>query len=201
VSLLRGVDAERFDLAAFVGTAGRADAVRPLRLSAPWADVDARRADRVRGTPLVAARLGRFALRDRHRGRHGTRDPQDRRIPSTCGTPVAVSSPDELDDDFRKRHPRFTGENLERHHRLAERVRELADQKGVRPAQRALAWVLSRGEDVVPIPGTKRRGYLEHSAAASEIELTDEELERLDAEFPRGAAAGDRCAGMSSVGR
>jgi aryl-alcohol dehydrogenase-like predicted oxidoreductase len=112
------------------------------------------------------------------------------------------SSPDELaDDDFRKRHPRMSGENFERNSALAERVRELADQKDCTPAQLALAWVLSRGDDVVPIPGTKRRTYLEQNAAASDIELTDEELAQLDHDFPAGAAAGDRYADMSSIGR
>jgi aryl-alcohol dehydrogenase-like predicted oxidoreductase len=112
------------------------------------------------------------------------------------------SSPDELDEqDFRKHHPRFSGENLERNRRLAERVREIAAEKGVTPAQLALAWVLSRGEDVVPIPGTKRRTYLEQNAAAAEVTLSDKELARLDEAFPRGAAAGDRYADMSSIGR
>jgi aryl-alcohol dehydrogenase-like predicted oxidoreductase len=111
-------------------------------------------------------------------------------------------SPDELDeDDFRKRHPRFSGDNLERNRRLAMRVHELAEEKGVAPAQLALAWVLSRGDDVVPIPGTKRRTYLEQNAAAVDVELTGEELERLDEEFPRGAAAGERYADMSTVNR
>jgi aryl-alcohol dehydrogenase-like predicted oxidoreductase len=112
------------------------------------------------------------------------------------------SSPDELDEgDFRKNHPRFSGENLEPNRRLAERVREIAGEKGVAPAQLALAWVLSRGDDVVPIPGTKRRRYLEENVAASDVTLTDEELARLDDAFPRGAAAGDRYADMSSIGR
>ena len=111
-------------------------------------------------------------------------------------------TPDELDeDDFRKRHPRFSGDNLEPNRRLAEHVQEISAEKGVTPAQLALAWVLSRGEDVVPIPGTKRRSYLEQNAAVPEVTLTAEELERLDEAFPRGAAAGDRYADMSSIGR
>jgi aryl-alcohol dehydrogenase-like predicted oxidoreductase len=109
------------------------------------------------------------------------------------------TSPEELaEDDFRKRHPRFVGENFDRNKRIAERVREVAEAKGVTPAQLALAWVLSRGEDVVPIPGTKRRTYLEQNAAATEIELTDEELAQLD---DLGEAAGDRYADMSTVDR
>jgi aryl-alcohol dehydrogenase-like predicted oxidoreductase len=109
------------------------------------------------------------------------------------------TSPDELDEgDFRKNHPRFQGDNLERNRRLVETVNEIAEAKGVTPAQVALAWVLSRGDDVVPIPGTKRRTYLEQNAAASQVELTDEDLQRLDA---LGNAAGDRYADMSSIGR
>jgi aryl-alcohol dehydrogenase-like predicted oxidoreductase len=112
------------------------------------------------------------------------------------------SSPEELsDDDFRRHHPRMTGENFERNRALADRVRELAAEKGCTPAQLALAWVLSRGDDVVPIPGTKRREYLEQNAAASDVELSDEELNQLDEAFPVGAAAGDRYADMSSIGR
>jgi aryl-alcohol dehydrogenase-like predicted oxidoreductase len=112
------------------------------------------------------------------------------------------ASPDELSEgDFRKNHPRLQGENFEQNSALAERVRELAEEKGCTPAQLALAWVLSRGDDVVPIPGTKRRTYLEQNAAAAEITLTDDELERLDEAFPPGAAAGQRYADMSSIGR
>jgi aryl-alcohol dehydrogenase-like predicted oxidoreductase len=108
-------------------------------------------------------------------------------------------SPDELaDNDFRKRHPRFQGENFERNKRIAERVHELAEAKGVTPAQLALAWVLSRGDDVVPIPGTKRRTYLEENAASVDVELTAAELEELDA---LGEGAGDRYADMSTVNR
>src|SRR3954449_7462703 len=112
------------------------------------------------------------------------------------------SSPDELDDgDFRKNHPRFQGDNLERNRQLAETVKEVAEEKGVTPAQIALAWVLSRGDDVVPIPGTKRRTYLEQNAAASEVELSADELREIDEAFPPGAAAGNRYADMSSIGR
>jgi aryl-alcohol dehydrogenase-like predicted oxidoreductase len=109
------------------------------------------------------------------------------------------TSPDELDDgDFRKNHPRFTGENLERNVKLAEHVKALAESKGVTPAQVAIAWVLSRGDDVVPIPGTRRRTYLEQNAAASDIELTAQELAELD---EIGEAAGDRYSDMSAVNR
>jgi aryl-alcohol dehydrogenase-like predicted oxidoreductase len=109
------------------------------------------------------------------------------------------ASPDELDEgDFRKNHPRFQGDNLEHNRRIAEAVKEIALEKGVTPAQVALAWVLSRGDDVVPIPGTKRRTYLEQNAAASEVELSGDELTRLG---DLGNAAGRRYADMSSIGR
>jgi aryl-alcohol dehydrogenase-like predicted oxidoreductase len=108
-------------------------------------------------------------------------------------------SPEDLaDDDFRRQGPRFTGANLEANRQLAARVQELAEEKGVTAAQLALAWVLAQGTDVVPIPGTKRRSYVEQNAAAVDIELSDDELDRL-AELP--AAAGERYdeAGMRSV--
>jgi aryl-alcohol dehydrogenase-like predicted oxidoreductase len=112
------------------------------------------------------------------------------------------SSPDELaEDDFRRRHPRMSGENFDRNRALADGVRELAEEKGCTPAQLALAWVLSRGDDVVPIPGTKRREYLEQNVAASEVDFTALELQELDEAFPPGAAAGDRYVDMSSIGR
>jgi aryl-alcohol dehydrogenase-like predicted oxidoreductase len=101
------------------------------------------------------------------------------------------SSSEELDEgDFRRYGPRFTGANAEHNRTLAERVRELARAKGVTPGQLALAWVLSRGEHVVPIPGTKRRGYLEENIAAADVELRPEEAERIADAVP--AAAGER---------
>ncbi len=110
------------------------------------------------------------------------------------------SSPDELDEnDFRRSGPRFTGENLDANLKLAAKVAEIADGNGVTAAQLALAWVLAQGDDLVPIPGTKRRTYLEQNAGAADIELTADDLARIDAEVPR--AAGDRYneAGMASV--
>jgi aryl-alcohol dehydrogenase-like predicted oxidoreductase len=110
------------------------------------------------------------------------------------------TSPDELDEgDFRRRGPRFTGDNLETNLGLAAKVRELADEKGVTPAQLALAWVLAQGDDLVPIPGTKRRRYLEQNAGAVDVELTEEELARIASELPE--AAGERYdeAGMANV--
>ena len=103
------------------------------------------------------------------------------------------------EDDFRRRNPRFQGENFARNMELVERVRELAREKGATPAQLALAWVHHRGEDVVPIPGTKRRRYLEQNVVATRIALSDDDLRRLDEAAPAGAAAGDRYADMSSV--
>jgi len=112
------------------------------------------------------------------------------------------SSPEELtEDDFRRHHPRMQGENFEQNRALAEHVRELAEEKGCTPAQLALAWVLSRGDDVVPIPGTKRRTYLEQNAAAADVTFSEDELRHIDAAFPPGAAAGQRYADMSSIGR
>ncbi len=111
------------------------------------------------------------------------------------------SSPEDLDDgDFRKYGPRFTGQNLESNRRLAERVKEIAEEKGITPGQLALAWVLGRGEDIVPIPGTKRVSYLEENLGAADVALSAEDAERIAQEIP--AAAGDRYdpAGMTTVG-
>jgi aryl-alcohol dehydrogenase-like predicted oxidoreductase len=103
------------------------------------------------------------------------------------------------EDDFRRVSPRFEGENFDRNLELVERVEEIAEEKGVTAGQLALAWVLAQGEDIVPIPGTKRVSYLEQNVAAVEIELSDEDLRRLDKVAPAGAAAGDRYADMSPV--
>jgi aryl-alcohol dehydrogenase-like predicted oxidoreductase len=107
----------------------------------------------------------------------------------------AITSPADFeDDDFRKNHPRFQGEAFVANLRLVDAVRELAAEKGATPGQLALAWVLAQGEDVVPIPGTKRRSYLEENVAAAAVELTPEDLARLEAIAPPGAAAGGRYA-------
>jgi aryl-alcohol dehydrogenase-like predicted oxidoreductase len=109
-------------------------------------------------------------------------------------------SPEELDrGDFRRHGPRFTGENLQANLRLAAKVEQIAADKGITAAQLALAWVLAQGEDLVPIPGTKRRIYLEQNAAAVDVELTPEDLERIDAEIPAPAGARYDEAGMASV--
>jgi aryl-alcohol dehydrogenase-like predicted oxidoreductase len=110
------------------------------------------------------------------------------------------TAPEELDEgDFRRYGPRFTGENLRENLKLAERVKELAEEKGITPGQLALAWVLSRGEQIVPIPGTKRRSYLEENLAAANVKLSVEESQRIADAVP--AAAGERYeeAGMRTV--
>jgi aryl-alcohol dehydrogenase-like predicted oxidoreductase len=113
-----------------------------------------------------------------------------------------IASPADLEEgDFRRDNPRFQGENFQRNLDLVARVEEIADEKGRTPGQIALAWLLSRGEDIVPIPGTKRVRYLEENAEAVDVELSDEELERIEQAFPRGAAAGERYPDMSSIDR
>jgi aryl-alcohol dehydrogenase-like predicted oxidoreductase len=101
-------------------------------------------------------------------------------------------SDDLSDDDFRRHHPRFEGENLQSNQRLAEAVEQIAREKGCTPAQLALAWLLARGEDIVPIPGTKRVRYLEENVKALDVRLEAGEVSRLEAAFPKGAAAGER---------
>jgi aryl-alcohol dehydrogenase-like predicted oxidoreductase len=147
-----------------------------------------------------------------------TRDPEDNGVLATVrelGIGFVAYSPlgrgfltgrfqsfeDLPEDDFRRNNPRFQGENFARNLDLVERVREIAEEKGVTPGQLALAWVLAQGDDIVPIPGTKRREYLEENLRAAEIELSDEDLERLDEAAPRGSAAGQRYPDMSSVHR
>ena len=110
------------------------------------------------------------------------------------------TSPDELDqDDFRRSGPRFTGENLQANLGLAAKVAEIAQEKGITPAQLALAWVLAQGEDLVPIPGTKRRRYLEENAQAADVELNADDLGRIDAELPEVSGERYNEAGMASV--
>ncbi len=105
----------------------------------------------------------------------------------------AIQRPEDLaDDDFRRANPRFQGENFARNLELVKTVQGLAQQKGVTPAQLALAWVLAQGEHIVPIPGTKRRRYLEENVAADDITLTAAELQVIDRVFSSGAVAGER---------
>jgi len=115
-----------------------------------------------------------------------------------------IKSVDDLaPDDFRRTNPRFAGDNFQKNLDLVEAVSAIAADKGVTAAQLALAWVLAQGEDLVPIPGTRRIATLEQNAAAADIVLTADDLARIEAVFPRGAAAGERYApgGMSSLNR
>jgi aryl-alcohol dehydrogenase-like predicted oxidoreductase len=111
-------------------------------------------------------------------------------------------SPDDFpEDDFRRNHPRFTGENFQKNLQLVEEVEAMAREKGCTTAQLALAWVLAQGEDIVPIPGTKHVKYLDDNIGALEVKLSRDDLDRLDAILPPGAAAGQRYheRGMAAV--
>ena len=146
-----------------------------------------------------------------------TRDPEDEILPTVRELDIGfvaysplgrgflsgrITSPEDLDpDDFRRRNPRFQGENFDRNLELVERVREIAEEKDVTPAQLALAWVLRQGDDIVPIPGTKRVRYLEENAGAAEVELSDADLARIEEAFPRGATSGERYPDMSTIDR
>jgi aryl-alcohol dehydrogenase-like predicted oxidoreductase len=113
-----------------------------------------------------------------------------------------IKSFDDLaEDDYRRNSPRFQGENFQKNLDLVKRIEEIAAGKGCTSAQLALAWTLAQGEDIVPIPGTKRRKYLEQNAAALDVHLSEEDLRRIDEVAPRGAAAGLRYpeASMASV--
>jgi len=146
-----------------------------------------------------------------------SRDPEDAILP-TCrelGIGFVAYSPlgrgfltgryhsiDELpENDYRRDSPRFRADNFRRNFDLVERIEEIAAEKGVTPAQLALAWVLHRGDDIVPIPGTKHVEYLEQNVAAAGVDLAGEDLDRIDAIAPRGVAAGDRYPDMSTVDR
>jgi aryl-alcohol dehydrogenase-like predicted oxidoreductase len=144
-----------------------------------------------------------------------TRDPEERILPTlrelgigfVAYSPLGrgflsgrFQSPDDIPEgDSRRDWPRFQGENFQKNLELVERVKEIAAEKGVKPGQLALAWVLHQGKDVVPIPGTKRRKYLEENVKAVEVELTADDLRRLDEAAPVGAAAGQRYPNMSSI--
>jgi aryl-alcohol dehydrogenase-like predicted oxidoreductase len=147
-----------------------------------------------------------------------TRDPEDNGVLATCRdlgvgfvaySPLGrgfltgqITSPEDLDQgDFRRHHPRFQGENFQRNLDLVDKVRETAAEKGCTPGQLALAWLLAQGEDVVPIPGTKRLRYLEENLGALEVHLSEDDLRRIDEVAPVGVTAGDRYADMSTVHR
>jgi aryl-alcohol dehydrogenase-like predicted oxidoreductase len=113
-----------------------------------------------------------------------------------------IRSVDDLEpDDFRRQNPRFQGANFARNLELVHRVEEIAKEKSVTAGQLAIAWVLAQGEDIVPIPGTKRVRYLEENVAAAEVELSRADMARLDEAAPVGATAGDRYPDMSPVHR
>ncbi len=152
-----------------------------------------------------------------------SRDPEDDGVLATCAelgigfvaySPIGrgflsgrIRSVDDLaPGDYRRNSPRFQGENFTRNLELVDRVREIADEKGVTATQLALAWVMAQGDragnpGIVPIPGTKRVAYLEENAAATDVRLTDDDLRRLDDAAPAGATAGDRYTDMSTVHR
>jgi len=146
-----------------------------------------------------------------------SRDPEDEILPTVreLGIGFVAYSPlgrgflsgqiksiDDLDEnDFRRRAPRFQGENFDRNIQLLSVVEDIAREEEATPSQIALAWVLARGDDIVPIPGTKRVRYLEENAAAADVRLTDDELRRLEEAFPTGVVAGDRYASMETVNR
>ena len=104
-------------------------------------------------------------------------------------------------DDYRRKNPRFVGENFQRNLDVVRKIEEIAKEKGVTPSQLALAWLLAQGDDIVPIPGTKHVRYLEENAAAAKIELTKRDLERIEEVAPVGVAAGDRYPDMRNVNR
>jgi aryl-alcohol dehydrogenase-like predicted oxidoreductase len=144
-----------------------------------------------------------------------TRDPEEKILPTVreLGIGFVAYSPlgrgflsgrfqrpeDIPEGDFRRNNPRFQGENFQKNLELVERVKEIAEEKGVKPGQLALAWVMHQGNDVVPIPGTKHRSYLEENVAAAEIELSEDDLRRIDEAAPVGAASGDRYPDMSPI--
>ncbi len=148
-----------------------------------------------------------------------SRDPEDEILPTVreLGIGFVAYSPlgrgfltgqirryEDLDPgDFRRNSPRFQGENFERNLELVRKIEQMAAERSVNASQLALAWVLAQGEDIVPIPGTKRRSYLEENVAAAHVALSQKELASLDALAPRGAAAGERydTRGMTAVGR
>ncbi len=111
-----------------------------------------------------------------------------------------IKTMDDLEaTDYRRHNPRFQGENFQRNLDLVTRIEELAREKRVTPAQLAIAWVLAQGEDIVPIPGSRRIEHLEENVAAADIELTPEDLARIDEAAPAGVAAGERYPDMSRV--
>lgn len=113
-----------------------------------------------------------------------------------------ITSPDDFEeDDFRRHNPRFQGENFQKNLEVVEKVKQIADEKGCTPGQIALAWLLAQGEDIVPIPGTRHIEYLQENIDAIDVELTEEDLNQIEAAAPKGFATGDRYPDMSTVNR
>ena len=116
----------------------------------------------------------------------------------------AIASPEDFaPDDYRRNAPRFQGDNFAKNLELVEQVKAIASKKGITAGQLALAWLLAQGDDIVPIPGTKRRTYLEENVGAATVTLTADDLSRINAVAPQGVAAGDRypAQSMSSIDR
>lgn len=146
-----------------------------------------------------------------------TRDPEDEVLPTVreLGIGFVAYSPlgrgfltgrfgkpeDIPEGDYRRVSPRFQGENFTQNLRLVDRVKEIAAEKNITPGQLALAWALAQGDDIVPIPGTKRRAYLDENLAALNVELTPDDLSRIAEAAPRGGTAGERYSDMSTVNR
>ncbi|WP_266171991.1 aldo/keto reductase [Dyella subtropica] len=166
-------------------------------------EVSAATLERAHAVHPIAAMQTEFSL--------WTRDPQETDVLEACRrlgvslvaySPLgrgfltgAITKPEDFEaDDYRRHSPRFQGENFHRNLRLVEQVKQLASDKGCTPAQLALAWVLAQGDDVIGIPGTKRRDRLDENLAALEVKLSDAELTAIDAIFPADAVAGTRYA-------
>ena len=183
----------------------RAGKVRHLGLS----EAAPRTIRRAHATHPIAALQTEYSL--------WSRDPEDEILPTTreLGIGFVAYSPlgrgfltgrfrsvdDFAPDDYRRRSPRFQPENFAQNLELVHHVEELARAKGVTPSQLALAWVLHRGDDIVPIPGTKHVRYLEENAAARDVTLSEDEMRQIDAIAPQGVAAGERYPDMSVVNR
>jgi aryl-alcohol dehydrogenase-like predicted oxidoreductase len=148
-----------------------------------------------------------------------SRDPEDETLPTVRELGIGfvpysplgrgfltgeIKSPDDFPEgDFRRQAPRFQGENFQRNLQMVDRINQMAGEKGCTPAQLALAWLLAQGNDIVPIPGTKRRTYLEQNVGALNLYLSEEDLKRIDELAPIGAAVGDRYSerGMQTLNR
>lgn len=185
----------------------RAGKVRHLGLSEASAQT-IRRANKVHSTAALQTEYSLW-----------TRDPEDEILPVTreLGVAFVAYSPlgrgfltgqikrfeDFAPDDYRRNSPRFQGANFQKNLELVQRVEQIAKEKKCTPSQLALAWLLAQGQDIIPIPGTKRRKYLEENVGALNVKLSPDDLRRIDEVAPHGAAAGDRYpqAAMAAVNR